>query len=382
MADQIAPRPSMRAARNGPVVQLLSGLAIGGKERAALRLAGQGIADGGRQELWLFDTPFRSAELDFDPGAVPVRFLPRGSGLDLRFVRTLAREVAARDVQAIHAHNDTALCYAALACAFLARRAPGLVATFHAWPSHATRAGRLMTRWAGERTALVAAVSDALAQRLTGAGWLKRCATVWNGIDLDLFRPDGADGDWHARLGIASGRPIVVHVARFDPVKRHIDVAAAARLVHAAYPDAVFVLAGQGPLLASIQELARDLPWVRFVPNVSDVAALLRAASVFVLPSALEAAPFALLEAMACGLACVCTGVGGIPTMLAAGSDEPAGLLVPPGDPSALAAAVTRLLGDAGLRAALGARARARAAEFSFAREWEAYRRHYAGGPA
>jgi glycosyltransferase involved in cell wall biosynthesis len=170
-----------------------------------------------------------------------------------------------------------------------------------------------------------------------------------------------------------------VHVARFDPVKRHADVVAAARLVRAAYPNAVFVLAGNGPLLASVQDLAHDLPGVRFVSNVPDIAALLRAASIFVLPSEHEAAPFALLEAMACGLACICTRVGGMPAMLADGSGEPSGLLVPRGDPAVLAAAIRRLLGDAGLRDALGARARARAAQFSFAREWETYRRLYTG---
>lgn len=368
------------AGQGYPVVQLLSGLEIGGKERAALRLAERGIAEGGRQELWLFDTPFRSPELDFNPGAVPVRFLPRGPGLDLGFVRTLARGFATGGVRAVHAHNDTALCYAALACAaMVGRSAPRLIGTFHTWPGHATRASRLLTRWSGRRAAMVASVSDELTQRLTARGWLRRCRTIWNGIDLDLFRPNGEDGGWHDRLGVAPGTPLVVHVARFDPVKRHADLVEAARLVHAAYPEAVFVLAGQGPLLAHIQDLARDLPWVRCVANVPDVAALLRAATVFVLPSEHEAAPFALLEAMACGRACICTEVGGMPAMLADGSGQHCGLLVPPGDPAALAAAMARLLGDADLRTALGKRARARAAGFSFAREWETYRRLYAG---
>ena len=97
------------------IVQLLSGLAIGGKERAALRLATHGIAEGMHQELWLFDTPFRSPELDFAPGAVPIRFMPRGPGLDLLFVRRLARALAEARVDTLHAHNDSALCYGALA---------------------------------------------------------------------------------------------------------------------------------------------------------------------------------------------------------------------------------------------------------------------------
>lgn len=367
------------AGQGRPVIHLLSGLAIGGKERAALRLAGQGLAEGGCQELWLFDTPFRSPELDFDPGVVPVRFLPRGSGLDLRFVRTLARELAAGGVRAVHAHNDTALCYAALACAALGRRAPTLVATFHTWPGHPTRAARLLTRWSGGRADRVAAVSDELTHRLLTRGWLRRCRTIWNGIDLELFRPEGDDGGWHGRLGVAPGTPLVVHLGRFDPVKRQADLVEAARLVHAAHPEAVFVLAGQGPLLAPIQELARDLPWVRCVGNVPDVAPLLRAASLFVLPSAHEAAPLALLEAMACGRACLCTDVGGMPSMLADASGQLCGVLVPPGDTAKLAEAIARLLSDESLRAALGGRARAAAAQFSFAKEWTTYRRLYAG---
>lgn len=65
--------------------------------------------------------------------------------------------------------------------------------------------------------------------------------------------------------------------------------------------------------------------------------------------------------------------------MLTDGSGASCGVLVSPGDPAALAASITQLLGDPGLRAELGRRARAAAARFSFAREWEAYHRLYAG---
>jgi L-malate glycosyltransferase len=361
------------------VVHLLSDLQIGGKQRAALRLAERGLAAGGRHELWLFDRPFRSRELDFDPGAVPVHFLPRGPGLDLCFLRRLVCRLAAGGVQAVHAHDDIAVYYAALACALLGRRAPRVVGTFHTWPGYGTRAVRFLARWACGQVDAVVAVSDELARRLVEQGWLKRCRTVWNGIDLDLFRPGSDDGSWHRRLGLASDALLVVHIARFHRVKRHADLVEAARLVHRARPGVAFILAGRGPTRAATQELARDLGCVHFVPHVTDVAALLRAASVFVLPSEHEAAPLALLEAMACSCACVCTAVGGMPAMLADGSGAPCGALVSLGDPAALAASITKLLSDPGLRADVGCRARAAAARFSFAREWGAYHRLYAG---
>lgn len=85
---------------------------------------------------------------------------------------------------------------------------------------------------------------------------------------------------------------------------------------------------------------------------------LLRRAPVLVMPSRSEGLPMALLEGMAYGMAIVATAVGGIPEVLADGAE---GLLVPPEDPAALAAALRRLAADPGLRTRLGAAARARA---------------------
>lgn len=359
------------------VVHLLSGLEVGGKERVALRLARQGLEEGERHELWLFDTPYRSPDIDLDPTPVPTRFLPRCPGWDARFVRTLARHIRVHRVSAIHAHNDTALCYAAFASTLAGRQRPRLIATFHTWPTHSTVGARLSTRLAAARADAVAAVSDDLARRLVAAGWVSRCGTIWNGVDLDEFAPNGHDGGWHARLGIARDRPMVVHLARLDPIKRHVDVIEAARVLHASHPEVVFVLAGDGPLLSEMRRRASALPFVRFLGNVRATAPLLRSASVFILPSLDEAAPLALLEAMACGRPCICTEVGGIPAMLGVQGGHPAGLLVPACNPRELADAIRWLLDDAGRRTEFGRRARAQAEQFAFRRQWETYRHLY-----
>lgn len=85
---------------------------------------------------------------------------------------------------------------------------------------------------------------------------------------------------------------------------------------------------------------------------------LLSEAAIFVLPSTSEGLPMALLEAMAWGRAIVATAVGGVPEVL---SDDVDGLIVPPGDPEALAAAMARVAGDPELRERLGSAARERA---------------------
>lgn len=86
-------------------------------------------------------------------------------------------------------------------------------------------------------------------------------------------------------------------------------------------------------------------------------AGLLATASVYVLPSFAEGLPMSILEAMSAGLPVVTTPVGGIPEAIADGEE---GLLVPPGDTEALASAISRLLSDAPLREAMGARGRAK----------------------
>jgi glycosyltransferase involved in cell wall biosynthesis len=97
----------------------------------------------------------------------------------------------------------------------------------------------------------------------------------------------------------------------------------------------------------------------------ADVGAQLERADAFVLPSVNENLPLALLQAMARGLPCIATQVGGIPEMLTA----ECGLLVAPGDVRSLSVAMERLINEPSLAATLGAAARMRAAEkFSLSR--------------
>jgi glycosyltransferase involved in cell wall biosynthesis len=101
---------------------------------------------------------------------------------------------------------------------------------------------------------------------------------------------------------------------------------------------------------------------------------LLRAADLFVVSSVMEGMGTSTLDAMAAGLPVVATRVGGIPEIV---TDGETGILVAPGDPSALAAALTRLASDAALRAALAGSGRRKARDFSADRTEEMTRRLY-----
>jgi glycosyltransferase involved in cell wall biosynthesis len=123
-------------------------------------------------------------------------------------------------------------------------------------------------------------------------------------------------------------------------------------------PMPLLVIAGDGPLAGKLraQAAARDVPAV-FLGHRDDIPAWLATAAVFVMPSQWEGQPLVLQEALRAGAAIVATRVGGIPGL----AGEDAALLVPPGDPAALASAVGALLDDHALARALGAAALARA---------------------
>jgi glycosyltransferase involved in cell wall biosynthesis len=124
-----------------------------------------------------------------------------------------------------------------------------------------------------------------------------------------------------------------------------------------ATPGVTLVVAGDGPERAKLEARARALgidERVRFLGAVGreEVLGLFRAADASVLPSAWENFPHTVVEALAVGCPVIATTVGGVPEVVVDGDN---GLLVPPGDSSALAAALARFFGDAELRASLAA---------------------------
>lgn len=205
------------------------------------------------------------------------------------------------------------------------------------------RAGRLR-RWLFARTDLwiakSAEIDGALSAYAPG-----RVLRIANGVDTEKFAP-GA---------LAVGQAQVVFVGRLDRPKRvDLLLAAWARL----NLPARLLIVGDGPLRPEWQRQAADagLQNVEFIGNRSDIAAVLQASTLFVLPSDLEGMPNALLEAMSSGLACVATGVGAVPELLG----DQAGLIVDPGDIDGLVRGMRELLVDADRRARMGQCARQR----------------------
>jgi glycosyltransferase involved in cell wall biosynthesis len=174
----------------------------------------------------------------------------------------------------------------------------------------------------------------------------------------------------------------VAFVGRLSPEKRPDLFVDLADLMAREQLGTDFVVIGSGPLLSDMQaRAATSKAHVVFAGLVSNVASLMGAIDVLVCPSDTEGTPRAAIEAMLAGVPVVATSVGGIPDLIA---DERTGILVEPGSPGALAAAVTRLLSDDARSQAMGNRARNYAlARFSIERMAdrvaEAYRSHLSG---
>lgn len=177
-----------------------------------------------------------------------------------------------------------------------------------------------------------------------------------NGVDTARFRPIAAPEKQNLRhkLALPAG-PIAVFSGRLAPEKRVdqlIDLWPTIRTKHA---DALLLILGTGDEADKLMAQAGD--GVRFAGRVDDVAPYLKAADLFLLPSATEGLSNALLEAMASGLPAIVTNVGGAPDLI---EHQQSGWLIPPDQPIALQDGLQCLLGDSNMRTALGQKARRR----------------------
>jgi glycosyltransferase involved in cell wall biosynthesis len=284
-------------------------------------------------------------------GVPIVEVLERG-----RLDRAAFRELRAlaRDAHVVHAHETRTDVLALLA----RPRGARLLATAHGWTleSRKMRAYAAIDRLALRAYDRVIAVSRATRRALLAARVPREKITLLhNAIDAETWRPSRAP----------SRRDVVVvgcltRLSREKGVDRLVKAAALAReeLARLGGPALEVLVAGDGPERDALDALARargasDI--LRFVGHAPDPLAFLNAADVLALPSRIENLPNALLEGMATARACVAFDVGGVRETLGS-----AGILVVDGDIASFGRALVRLALEPGLRATLGALARAR----------------------
>jgi glycosyltransferase involved in cell wall biosynthesis len=185
----------------------------------------------------------------------------------------------------------------------------------------------------------------------------ERVHLIRNGVDCNRFAHAGSRHHLHEILGIPATRRLIGFVGRLSAEKAPDMFIRMASLLHGPFPDAHFVLVGDGPLLSELRALVNDLGLVdriHFAGLQSDMPSVYLSLELLVSSSTSEGMPFALMEGMAAGLATVATQVGGVPEIVKVGTT---GLLAEPGEPHRLAEAVAELMRDPARRIAMGAAA-------------------------
>ena len=182
-----------------------------------------------------------------------------------------------------------------------------------------------------------------------------RTLLLQNGVDTDLFDSAPSRRDMRERMALNQDTLALAIVANLIPYKGHADlVEALGNVAGRIDRDWVLLVAGRddGPGQA-LAKRAGELGLshhIRWLGQVSDVPALLRACDIAILASHEEGSPNSLLEYMAAGLAVVCTKVGGVTDIATNNVDA---LLVPPRDPIALGQAILKLIQDERMRKTL-----------------------------
>ncbi len=278
--------------------------------------------------------------------------------LSVAFAWKLRRFVKEGRFDLVHAHI-----YASATAAAIATLGTGvpLVLTEHTEAPWRSRRARWASRWVYRRAEHIIAVSKAI-HRLLIEGYAvppDRVTVIHSAVvpvPAAPFRDSPAlPAEWQEG-------PLIGRVARLQPEKGIATFLEAAARVSALFPEARFLVVGDGPLRGELETLAERFGLngrVHFLGVRPNARTLIEHLDVLVVSSLSDGAPLVALEAMAGAVPVVGSAVGGIPDQIRHGR---VGLLVPPGDPVALGDALLRLLRSPAYARRLGEAGRQRAA--------------------
>ena len=264
-------------------------------------------------------------------------------------IEAVAAHLAAVKADVVHNHMyraEVVGTQAAWRLAATGRPRPFVVGTVHSSRVRSDADRELLHDLTPRMDHLIA-VSRAIVRKIEDEGRAGApVSLIYNGVDLTRYAEPDICGTLHAEYPIPLGSPIVGVVARLEPEKGHPTLLDAWPAVLEAVPNAHLLIVGEGSQHEPLQLQAAKLgiaSSVTFTGRRDDVPAVTAALDVAVLPSYREAQGLSILEAMALSRPVVASAVGGIPEMI---EDGVTGLLVPPHQPAALAAAIIRLLED------------------------------------
>lgn len=279
---------------------------------------------------------------------VPFFSLSIGGGMDMVSAWRLRSLLRRERFDVIHSHSSHAHSVSFLACAALRRKPFQVVSRRVDFPVAQNRFSAVKYhRGADMYLAISNGVRDVLVECGIPAG---RIRLVPSGIDLNKFKTVRDSSYVKSEFGITDETPVVGNVAALAPHKAQSDLLEAARTVVSRVPKAKFMIVGEGKLRDKLESQIRKLKLEKNVVLTGfreDPLEIMSTFWCFVSSSRLEGLGTSIMDAQAMGIPVVATRTGGVPDIVENGVT---GLLVPPGDPEALAAGVLSLLESRDLR--------------------------------
>jgi len=356
------------------ILHLISTSFVGGPEKQILNHALDATSSG--REIWVGsfrDGPDRTAILKrAEELGLPTLEICAGK-FDPRTILELARSVRRQEISLLCSYG-----YKANILGWLASRLGGCpqIAFVRGWTAETWRVRQYerLDRFVLGRVDWVACVSRPQAEQLRSRRKGRRPAIVipnavlfsLGGVALPLDRRP-----IRSALGLPEGAFVVGAVGRLSVEKGHRHLIDAAPMLVPRVANLRFVLLGEGRERPELEKQVIRLGMrerVVFAGFQTDVRPWIQGCDVIANPSLTEGMPNAVLEAMALGTPVVATAVGGVPDMI---QDQVSGLLVPPGDPAALASAILDLFANPSRAVQLARAAQTKLEEFSPAKQCE-----------
>jgi len=291
--------------------------------------------------------------------SIPTEVALMSGHLDLRILYKIRRWIAERRYDLVHTHLVHADLYGTLAARLAG--VPAIISSKHGFAASGWRGRRIygfIDRIVAQLQQRIIVISKGLGDWLVQNKRLPRhkLELIHYGLDRSRF------------IAEADGRPppfrieglVIGTVGRLIKQKALDVLIQAFAEVRGCHPDSQLVIAGDGPEKGPLEALVENLDlsgYVTFLGYRDDVSTLMRHFDLFVFPTYGEGFGLVLLEAMAWEKAVVATRTTSIPEIVA---DQDTGLLVPPGEPRSLAAAISVLLDDPERRRSMGVRGRQR----------------------
>jgi glycosyltransferase involved in cell wall biosynthesis len=343
------------------ILFVIDGLEFGGGERVFLQLA-SGLKDYHK----IFVATDAAGRFAYELSRSGIELFPVNMSrqLTLEPIRQIINIIHDNTIDLVHSQGARADFFARIAGRIA--NAPHILCTI-AMPVEGFEIGpprkriyRIMDRFTERFVKRFITVSESLKEALIEGRGIssQRVVRIYNGIELDKFRPDLKQSMLKKKWGITQGRPLIGALGRMVWQKGFTYLIEAIPDILQFLPSVRFVIAGDGPLKKELESLAEDLnvrEQVIFPGFIGQIEQFLSNIDILVVPSVLEGFPMVTLEAMAMGIPIVATQINGVTEQISHGQE---GILVPPRNPRELAGAVLRLIEDEELGARLGLAAR------------------------